>query len=454
MPSLIIENCQSIDNKCDELHARTQLISEYRNSCAICYIETWLKPETPDSEIEPLGFKVFRGDRTPESGKTKGGGLCIFINTSWSTNSTIKQHICTPNLEVLVVSSRPFYLPREIPCTIFISVYLPNGYHRESVERVYDIVLVYEHQKPDAAIIILGDTNGVTFNLPWYKQYINCNTRNDTRLELCYCNYPNAYGKCYRRSPLGIADHGSIVLLPTYKQKLKQSKPILKDIKVWDSEVEDTIKGCLESTDWDIFFDSSETTDVSVDVISEYINFCVDSIVPTKTVKSYPNNTPWITKDIKGKINQKNNPKTSTDRTALTQCKKDLDNEIRISKNSCKSKLEGYFKINRTRDAWHGLNKITGYKTKSTTSLDTTDTNICDNLNAFYARFNREEHSHSAQELKDTLSSQDSENVTHIQTEEVRKSFKSLNANKACGPDNIQPRILKTCADQLSPIYT
>ena len=24
----------------------------------------------------------------------------------------------------------------------------------------------------------------------------------------------------------------------------------------------------------------------------------------------------------------------------------------------------------------------------------------------------------------------------------------------ACGPDNIQPRILKTCADQLSPIYT
>ena len=103
LPSLIIENCQSINNKCDELHARTQFISEYRNSCAICYIETWLKPETPDSEIEPIGFKVFRGDRTPESGKTKGGGLCIFINTSWSTNSTIKQHICTPNLDVLVV---------------------------------------------------------------------------------------------------------------------------------------------------------------------------------------------------------------------------------------------------------------------------------------------------------------------------------------------------------------
>ena len=233
------------------------------------------------------------------------------------------------------MSSRPFYLPWEIPCIIFISVYLPNGYHRESVERVYDIVSVYEHQHPDAAIIIPGDTNGVTFNLPRYKQYINCNTRKDTRLELCYCNYPNAYNKCYRRSPLGIADHNSIT---NNNQKLKQSKPILMDIKVWDSEVEDTIKGCL-------------TTVVSVDVISQYI-------VPTKTVKSYPNNKPWITKDIKGKINQKNNLKTSTDRTALKQCQKDLDNEIQISKNLYKSKLEGYFKMNRTRDAWHGLNKI------------------------------------------------------------------------------------------------
>ena len=120
LPSIIIANCQSINNKSDELLARTRFISEYRNCCAICYIETWLKPETPDSEIEPTGFKVFRGDRTPDSGKTKGGGLCIFINTSWCTNSTLKKHLCTPNLEVLVVSSRPFYLPREIPCIIFI----------------------------------------------------------------------------------------------------------------------------------------------------------------------------------------------------------------------------------------------------------------------------------------------------------------------------------------------
>ena len=122
---------------------------------------------------------------------------------------------------------------------------------------MYETVSFYEHLKPDAAIILLGDTNGVTFNLPRYKQYVTCNTRKNSRLELCYCNYANAYSKCYKRPPLGIADHDSIHLLPTYKQKLKQSKPVINDIRLWNSNAEDTIKGCFKSTNWDIFFDSS-----------------------------------------------------------------------------------------------------------------------------------------------------------------------------------------------------
>ena len=33
-------------------------------------------------------------------------------------------------------------------------------------------------------------------------------------------------------------------------------------------------------------------------VTTDYINFCVQSIIPTKTVKAYPNNKTYITKDI------------------------------------------------------------------------------------------------------------------------------------------------------------
>ena len=134
LPSLIIENCQSLNNKKDELSARTEFLSEYRNACAICYIETWLKPITPDINIEPDNFKVFRADRTIDSNKADGyGGLCIFINKSWSKNSTIKLRECSRHLEVLVLSTRPFYLPREITCVIFIFVYLPHSYHKDKI---------------------------------------------------------------------------------------------------------------------------------------------------------------------------------------------------------------------------------------------------------------------------------------------------------------------------------
>ena len=98
----------------------------------------------------------------------------------------------------------------------------------------------------------------------------------------------------------------------------------------------ETLTKHFECTNWDTFFDSSDTIDETVDVISEYINFCVDTIVPVKSIKSYPNNKPWITKDIRSKIHEKNRIKSSPDRTALKKCQEELDTEIvkiRISPN-------------------------------------------------------------------------------------------------------------------------
>ena len=71
----------------------------------------------------------------------------------------------------------------------------------------------------------------------------------------------------------------------------------------------------------------------------------------------------------------------------------------------------------------------------------------------FYARFDTDAHKQSVDNLKDTLSTSDPDD-TYIHTVDVAKTFKSLNCNKACGPDAITPRILKTFADQLAPVHT
>ena len=67
--------------------------------------------------------------------------------------------------------------------------------------------------------------------------------------------------------------------LITYNgKKIYQSttKITEKVTKLWQSDVEDTIKGYLVCTNWYMFLDSSDTADESADVISEYINFYVD----------------------------------------------------------------------------------------------------------------------------------------------------------------------------------
>ena len=39
--------------------------------------------------------------------------------------------------------------------------------------------------------------------------------------------------------------------------------------------------------------------------MSDYINFCVDSVIPCKEIKIFANNKPWITKKVKQIINRK-----------------------------------------------------------------------------------------------------------------------------------------------------
>ena len=42
-----------------------------------------------------------------------------------------------------------------------------------------------------------------------------------------------------------------------------------------------------------------------VDTVSSYIHFCEDNIIPSKTVTIFPNNKPWVTKELKEVLNKK-----------------------------------------------------------------------------------------------------------------------------------------------------
>ena len=75
-------------------------------------------------------------------------------------------------------------------------------------------------------------------------------------------------------------------------------------------------------------------------LITEYINFCVDSIIPSRTVKCFPNNKPWFTTDLRELLNRKKRAFRNRDREEQRTVQKELKVKLRESKEAYGRKLE------------------------------------------------------------------------------------------------------------------
>ena len=102
---------------------------------------------------------------------------------------------------------------------------------------------------PEATFIVAGDLRKV---LPKFFQDINCSTRTAKTLDHCFSNFQNAYmplpGLAFRKS-----DHDSFLLLPSYRQNLKQEVPVPRTIQHWSDQSESTLQDCFDHVDWDMF---------------------------------------------------------------------------------------------------------------------------------------------------------------------------------------------------------
>lgn len=105
LPSVIMANVRSLRNKIDELQANVNYMHQYRTASILAFTETWLNKNDNDDTLSIDGFGIpLRLDRDNEStGKQCGGGVCLYVK------------LCNSDIELLAVSLRSFYLPREFP---------------------------------------------------------------------------------------------------------------------------------------------------------------------------------------------------------------------------------------------------------------------------------------------------------------------------------------------------
>ena len=198
----------------------------FREACIIALSETWLNDsELPDEEVSLDNFTIIRVDRTIDSGNERGGGVCVYINNRWCNNIKIHNRVCTPDIEMLTLSLRPYYLPREFPTVVISCVYIPPGVNTNmaaelAAKNVHTMLSKY----PDTPVLIMGDFNSCKLDcvLPSFEQCVDVPTRREKVLDLCYGNINNAY-TARVQPPIGAADHNIVFLLPQHTQLLKRA---------------------------------------------------------------------------------------------------------------------------------------------------------------------------------------------------------------------------------------
>ncbi len=184
LPTILLANVQSLDNKLCELQARISYQRETRDCCVICLTETWMSAMVPDSAIELTGFSVHCSDRAKElTGKSRGGGVCFYINNLWCDERNIHsiKSFCSPDLEFHTLLCRPFWLPREFTAIIIMAVYIPppQANTDQALKELYRNISEQETTHPDAAFVITGDFNKANFRTiaPKYFQPSTPSTR-------------------------------------------------------------------------------------------------------------------------------------------------------------------------------------------------------------------------------------------------------------------------------------
>uniref|UniRef100_A0A1A8PUX4 Reverse transcriptase domain-containing protein n=1 Tax=Nothobranchius rachovii TaxID=451742 RepID=A0A1A8PUX4_9TELE len=465
LPAIHLANVRSLPNKMDELLLLNRTNRDFAHSAALCFTETWLSDLTPDNGLYLPGFCLHRADREKElSGKTKGGGICFYINECWCTDATVLSKHCSSNLETIFLNCKPFYSPREISSFILIGVYIhPQADVSVALQTLADQVTSTENKYPDSVLIILGDFNQAKLNteLPKYRQHIRCPTRGKNILDHCYTVLKGAYHSV-PRAALGLSDHNLIHLIPTYKQKLKSVKPAIRTVRKWTNEAKEELQDCFDCTDWRVFADATGDLNELTDTVTSYITFCEEVCVPTKTFRTFNNNKPWFTATLSQLRRAKEQAYRAGDRPLYKSLRNTLNKEIRAAKIKYAAKLKNQFTANNPTLLWRNLQQITNYRRPS--SISDANHGLAEELNGFYCRFEERNvtpllHSSIAAAATphlDTLTplSSKSQAAFLVKEEDVCNIFRRQNVRKAPGPDGVTPSCLRTCAVQLAPVFT
>ncbi|KAK1792041.1 hypothetical protein P4O66_001819 [Electrophorus voltai] len=214
-------------------------------------------------------------NRMADSGKSRGGGVFVMVNNSWCKNANVVTlaRSCSPNLELLALKFRPFYLPQEFTAVNINTVYIPPQAKRDTALcELHEALTQFQAQHRDAALIVVGDFNSANLKhaVPNLYQHVTFPTRGTRTLDHCYSPYKDNY-KALAHPPFGKSDHTAIFLIPKYKQRLKREAPVQREVACWTDQSVAALQDAEDDTDWNMFRRSTDDVSEFMEAVVGFI---------------------------------------------------------------------------------------------------------------------------------------------------------------------------------------
>ncbi|KAI3355625.1 hypothetical protein L3Q82_017914 [Scortum barcoo] len=142
-----------------------------------------------------------------------------------------------------------------------------------------------------------------------------------------------------------MSDHISVNLIPAYKPLICRTRPTTRTVQVWTEEASSALQDCFECTDWEVFKEGTDLDGYTSSVLS-YLKFCTDAVLPTKTIKVFPNQKPWLDSTVKPLLKACDAAYRSGDKLAYSIARKELKKGIKLAKSRYKRCIEEHFENN------------------------------------------------------------------------------------------------------------
>ncbi|MCG8113710.1 MAG: reverse transcriptase domain-containing protein [Candidatus Thiodiazotropha taylori] len=460
--SLVHYNVQSLRNKIDQIQA------ELSHFDVIALTETWLSHDISDDAIKILNYQdPFRKDRQTNN----YGGVLVYVRENIPCKR--RHELEMPDLECIWLE-----LKVKSRSVLFGLFYRPPSALQEVYDKIeQSIDLALDSNIND--VVITGDFNlnyidtvgknkiNQLFTQYSLAQIINEPTHftenSSSLIDLLFTNQTTNVLVSGVGEPFldqNIRYHCPIYAVFNYDKQKPQSYK--RKIWTYDKGDYELLRRTITDFDWQTL----KSNDINVyaeNVTSNIIGLCEKSI-PNKVITIRPSDPPWFNNSIRKSIRKRKRAHKNAKRlnTAdswrkFRHLRNDVINIIRTSKKDFKDKIANKLKHDKLsgKDWWKLFKKLTGKdKTDPIPSLNyqgefiTDQTEKANIFNVYFQSQSTIEDDnkpipHLAQPTN-TISS------INVQQEEVCSILKSLPTGKACGPDQINNKILKECAQQLS----